>query len=226
MERLNIKDFEKIEKIETKELYIDKSFSEGWGDSKFHFGYVEENKKSGEVIRITGNKKSGYSKVISNPEKPTQETLQFDIEGNLISIATTYIGRIKKFPNGRMGRPGFAFGIGTGYLYDSKGLIINTMEFDKGYDMSIEELEKILLEKKKINLNDCATGIYKMGEEQLKAIFEKYIVDGKYDAEFSNHAPFWDIQYRLDPKDYSQTRLIVGGKTGEILYEGIIQSNN
>ncbi|TXK74888.1 hypothetical protein [Mesonia sp. K4-1] len=152
MERLNIDNFKKNKEINTKEKQVSVGFSESLGDPKFYFSYYKKDKTIGKEINISGNKKAGYRKEITYEDCPYQENLEFYPNGNLRRRVTSYIGDLRKEKDGVLRRPHFSltpFPVGKGYKYNENEEIIEEFDYDKGYNVSIKDLERILLDKKK-----------------------------------------------------------------------------
>lgn len=215
MERLNISDFKKIKEINTEEKQVSGGFSESLGDLKFYFSYYEKDKTTGKEINISGNKKTGYRKEITYRNSPYKEKLDFYPNGNLRHQVTGYIGNLRKEKDGVLRRPTFSlapFPVGKGYKYNEKGDIIEEIDHDKGYIISIEDLEKILLDKKGVVLNRDVTTIEKRTHKQTTEWL------GELKDWESEHSGYWYIKYQK-PDDIAYA-IIVSGETGDILREG------
>lgn len=215
MERLNINDFKKIKKINTEEKQISGGFSESLGDPKFYFSYYEKDKTIGKEISISGSKKTGYKKKITYKDSPYQESLEFYPNGNLRRRITGYIGYLREEKDGILRRPPFSlapFPIGKAYKYNEKGDVIEEVDHDKGYIISIDNLEKILLDKKGVVLDRDVTAIEKRTHKQTTEWL------GEFKDWESEHSGYWFIKYQK-PDDIAYA-IIVSGETGDILREG------
>ena len=222
MERLNISDFKKIKEINTEEKQVLGGFSESLGDRKFYFSYYEKDKTTGKEINISGDKKTGYSKEITYRNSPYKERLNFYPNGNLRHQVTGYIGNLRKEKDGVLRRPPFSlrpFPVGKGYKYNEKWDIIEEIDHDKGYIISIEDLSKILLDEKEIVLNRDVYGVKKRTYEQISS----WIKDEVKDKEDSG---YWFISLK-ERRGILVTRvIIISGQTGKILYDKIVNETD
>ena len=222
MERLNISDFKKIKEINTEEKQVLGGFSESLGDRKYYFSYYEKDKTTGKEINISGDKKTGYSKEITYRNSPYKERLDFYPNGNLRHQVTGYIGNLRKEKDGVLRRPPFSlrpFPVGKGYKYNEKGDIIEEIDHDKGYIISIEDLSKILLDEKEIVLNRDVYGVKKRTYEQISS----WIKDEVKDKEDSG---YWFISLK-ERRGILVTRvIIISGQTGKILYDKIVNETD
>lgn len=213
MERLNINDFKKIKQIDSKEKSVSAGFNERSEDPRFRFWYQEENKVSGEKIELYGDKKSGYRKEVRYKDSPYQENLEFYPDGNLRRRVTSCIGNLRKEKDSVLRRPSFSlapFPVGKEYKYNEDGDVIKEIDHDKGYNISIKDLEQILLDKRKIDLNKVATDISKYSHKRISGVV---FINWKRE-----HAGYWFIKYQK-PGNTAQI-IVVSAETGEILQEG------
>ena len=210
MEKLNIKELFNKKNKETSNSIIKVDYNMPPMKEKFSINYSEINKKTGEIITITGNKKQGYHKHIRYKDSSIQKNFIFYSDGLLESKSSSYIGHLKKLKNDKIVRPNFSFGVGKSYSYDNKGNVIREVDSDEGFEIPFEEIEKSLLEKVEIDLNQYAFYIQRKTKEQMINYFKEVkFKPPKYEA-------CWDIHYKKPGEDKI---FIISGVTGEIIYK-------
>lgn len=211
MEKLNVKKLYKEQSRETKNVLIEVDKGSPHWINNYFISYYEKNKKTNQRTVISGNKKNGYYKYITYEDDPIKQHFNFYPDGSLRSRATSYIGYLRKYPNGNTGRPNFNFPIGKSYTYDEKGNVTKEVDSDIGYKITYKDLEKIMLAEEKIDLNQNALLIEKFSKEKVNYLFSKII-----DKDYLNDSPFWYVVFTMPDDNYS---VIVSAKTGKIIFK-------
>ncbi len=232
---VNIKEKVKQENIVTKKQIKKKVYKKGKvTKTKLKYKKVKKMKKfnikrfekniskginpiteaDGTVVYQGGDSKSGYDEIRTNPKTPLfEEEILYYPTGERKRKRVSY----KKY-----------FFHGITYIYNKKGEIISTKDYNKGFDFSWEDLRKYC-EKNNIDLSDeIFTRIRKEGTINLFDETEKEAILNEKDKTITIMreyflknfkvlwGPAWDVQY-LNKEKNTALNVVIDAKQGNII---------